>query len=146
MAKVKVFRIIRQSDETGISGSGHVMTGIIFEDGSVVIRWLSETPSTTMYQSWEDFNALHVKPHPTNETLLEQQLIEWKDGNLRSAGLRNAEVSFTVDNWDLFDLLGKPSMEETDKGILFTGVANIELNGKLIEGPFNVELVADTQV
>jgi hypothetical protein len=37
------FRLVRDVDETGISGTGVVAEGVEFSDGVVAVRWLSIT-------------------------------------------------------------------------------------------------------
>lgn len=66
--RMKVFDMERVNDESGTSGTGLVLSGIIFPDGKVVIRWNTETASTTEFDSWEDFEAIHIGKHPGNET------------------------------------------------------------------------------
>jgi hypothetical protein len=44
----------RDQDVTGISGIGVVAEGVEFSDGTVVIRWLGDTPSTVV---WPDLAA-----------------------------------------------------------------------------------------
>lgn len=56
---MKRFEMHRQVDETGISGTGHIADGIVFDDGSVVIRWRTENPGTTMFGSLEHAKAVH---------------------------------------------------------------------------------------
>lgn len=68
--RLKVFDMERQNDESGISGTGLVASGIVFPDGKVVLRWNSEMASTTEFDSYEDFKNIHVKSHPNNKTKL----------------------------------------------------------------------------
>jgi hypothetical protein len=44
----------RDQDVTGVSGTGVVADGVEFDDGTVVIRWRGERPSTVV---WEDLSA-----------------------------------------------------------------------------------------
>ena len=53
------FRLIRFVDSTGYSGTGSIVEGIIFSNGSVVIRWLTETSSIGIYDSIESFLSIH---------------------------------------------------------------------------------------
>jgi hypothetical protein len=66
----KLFKMIRKHDTSGVSGTGHVLTGVIFDDGSVVVRWHSKTSSIGIWKSFDDFLAVHVTSHPENETEL----------------------------------------------------------------------------
>lgn len=53
------FNLNRIEDETGTSGTGVVAEGVCFTDGTTVLRWLSTTPSTVVYQSFENMNRVH---------------------------------------------------------------------------------------
>lgn len=70
--EIKTFYIIRNHDESNISGTGKVLNGVVFPDGVTVIRWCSKnknaSPSTAIYDSFEDFKYYHIDCHPTNET------------------------------------------------------------------------------
>ncbi|MEE9215677.1 MAG: hypothetical protein V3U54_13055 [Thermodesulfobacteriota bacterium] len=67
---IKLFTVIRQADESGHSGIGHIITGIIFEDGQVVIRWNTPTASTAIYRNFEEFHKLHIGQHPGNQSIV----------------------------------------------------------------------------
>ncbi|MCB2380325.1 hypothetical protein LGH70_22225 [Hymenobacter sp. BT635] len=71
----QLFTLIRNADETGISGTGRVLDGVIFHTGQVVVCWRSdlntEKPgysSLVIYGSWEAFKAIHIDPHPAEQT------------------------------------------------------------------------------
>ena len=71
MNELRLFSLIRHVDESGISGTGRVLDGVIFHTGQVVICWRtdlnSEKPgysSIAIYPSWEAFLHVHVQPHP----------------------------------------------------------------------------------
>lgn len=53
------FYLERDLDETGISGTGRVAHGVIFEDGRCAMRWLTERRTTTTYDSVLDVLELH---------------------------------------------------------------------------------------
>lgn len=53
------FYLERDLDETGISGTGRVAHGVIFEDGRVAMRWLTECRTTTTYDNILDVITLH---------------------------------------------------------------------------------------
>ena len=53
------FILERKKDESGISGTGIVAEGIIFSDGSVAYRWLTDTPTTTLAANIEVVRKLH---------------------------------------------------------------------------------------
>jgi len=70
--KFGMFYVIRHKDESGISGTGIVLNGAVFPDGTTVIRRCSSNPnanpSTCIYDTFEDFKYYHIDCHPTNET------------------------------------------------------------------------------
>jgi len=74
---IETFTICRQSDETGISGTGVVVEGVEYATGQVVLHWLTPFPkgSIAIFENIEDFKRVHVNPHPSNKTL-----ITWSDG------------------------------------------------------------------
>ncbi len=70
-----LFTMIRHQDETGISGTGRVLDGVIFHTGQVVVCWRSDLrankpgfSSLVIYDSWEAFVSIHVTPHPAEQT------------------------------------------------------------------------------
>ena len=72
MKEVSVFKMIRKNDESGYSGTGHVLTGVVFENGKTVIQWVSvpDKQSIAIYESFEVFKHFHIDGHPSNESLL----------------------------------------------------------------------------
>ena len=74
---IETFTICRQSDETGISGTGVVIEGVRYATGQVVLHWLLPFPkgSISIFENLEDFKKTHATPHPTNKTI-----ITWADG------------------------------------------------------------------
>ena len=75
MSEPRLFTLIRHVDESGISGTGRVLDGVIFHTGQVVICWRTDInadksgySSIAIYPSWEAFLAVHVRPHPPNAT------------------------------------------------------------------------------
>jgi hypothetical protein len=71
----QVFTLVRHADETGISGTGRVLDGVIFHTGQVVVCWRSDLrphkpghSSLVVYGSWEAFEAIHIAPHPAEQT------------------------------------------------------------------------------
>ena len=67
---MKTFKVKRNYDESGISGTGIVLEGCVFTDGTCVIRWCTpKTPPTTgIYDSYEDFYKIHIASHVANKT------------------------------------------------------------------------------
>jgi hypothetical protein len=56
---MKVFYLKREEDESGISGTGRVAQGFIFDNGKVAVTWLSEHPSVTIYDNIGEVRAIH---------------------------------------------------------------------------------------
>ncbi len=69
---IRTFTVCRQSDETGISGEGVVIEGATFATGHTVIHWLTPAPrgSIAFFDAFDDFVKIHIKPHPTNKTII----------------------------------------------------------------------------
>lgn len=53
------FQMVRTIDETGISGTGIVATGVEFPDGVCVLHWNTNVNSTTVFQNVGDLLSLH---------------------------------------------------------------------------------------
>jgi hypothetical protein len=74
---IETFTVCRQSDESGISGTGVVIEGVQYATGQVVLHWLTPVPrgSIAIFESLSDFKKVHVNSHPSNKTI-----ITWSDG------------------------------------------------------------------
>lgn len=53
------FTLVRKTDVSGVSGTGIVAEGVVFQDGTCAMRWLTATPSTAIYASIEDLEKIH---------------------------------------------------------------------------------------
>lgn len=53
------FKLVRLVDESGISGTGDVAQGVVFRDGTVAMRWMTDKRSTSVYTSMQDLLAIH---------------------------------------------------------------------------------------
>ena len=80
---IKTFTVCRQSDESGVSGEGVVIEGVVLATGHCIIHWLFPPPrgGIAIFDSLEDFIKVHIKPHPLNKTIItfedgEQQTYE----------------------------------------------------------------------
>lgn len=56
---MRLFILDRHEDTTGVSGTGPVAEGVQFDDGSIAMRWRSDTPSTSIYSSIADVVQIH---------------------------------------------------------------------------------------
>lgn len=65
---MRPFALVRETDVTGISGTGTVAEGVEFQDGTVALRWLETAtaradqgvrPTTVIHESIDSVVALH---------------------------------------------------------------------------------------
>lgn len=56
---VRLFELHRDRDETGVSGTGVVVEGVEFTDGTIALRWCSDTASTGIYAGIDDAMTIH---------------------------------------------------------------------------------------
>lgn len=89
----KLFYLQRTEDESGISGTGRIAQGVIFDNGKVALTWLSEHPSVAMYDNIGDVRVIHGHEGKT-EVVMEQ---DWKRSfqELKSA-LHNFDLSSAI--------------------------------------------------
>lgn len=59
----RLFQLHRLDDFSGISGTGHVLDGVIFSDGKVAVRWKSDNSSVAIFDSLTQFKNIHVAKH-----------------------------------------------------------------------------------
>jgi len=65
---MRTFKMIRFADESGVSGTGHVLDGVIFGNGKVAVSWISKWISVSVYDDFDTFWFIHCESHPTNRT------------------------------------------------------------------------------
>jgi len=56
---MKLFELRRREDESGISGTGTVAQGVIFDNGWCALTWLTEHTSVAFYTSIAEVTAIH---------------------------------------------------------------------------------------
>lgn len=56
---IRVFHIIRDEDESGVSGTGLVAEACEFSDGTVIVRWRGDQPSTNIYNNFKQVENIH---------------------------------------------------------------------------------------
>ena len=66
---MKIFYLNRTEDESGVSGTGRVAQGFIFDNGKVAVTWLSDHPSVTVYDSIGEVHAIHGHNGKTEVTM-----------------------------------------------------------------------------
>ena len=69
---IQSFTAFRNADETGVSGDGIVIEGVRLATGQCIIHWLYPPPrgGIAIFESMDDFIKVHIKPHPTNRTII----------------------------------------------------------------------------
>lgn len=73
---MKLFEVFRERDtggeqsDGGHSGTGKVLEGVVFTDGTTVVRWtVDDQPnSTAVWESFEAFAHFHIDKRPENGT------------------------------------------------------------------------------
>jgi len=56
---MRTFDLVRTEDESGVSGVGMVAEGVEFTDGTVALRWKSDTACTGIYDSIDHVTVVH---------------------------------------------------------------------------------------
>lgn len=56
---LKIFFLERNHDVSGVSGTGIVAEGCLFDSGEAVVYWLGEHSSINVYKSIEDVIYVH---------------------------------------------------------------------------------------
>jgi len=58
---IRNFRLIRDEDVSGVSGTGEVAWGTLFPDGIAVLRWNTEWPTSVVWhdRGEEAINKIH---------------------------------------------------------------------------------------
>lgn len=80
---IKTFTVARQQDETGVSGTGVVIEGVVLATGQCIVHWLYPPPrgGIAIFDSMNDFIRVHIQPHPGNKTI-----ITFQDGEQQTFG------------------------------------------------------------
>ena len=68
---MKRFRVVREKDISGVSGTGYVAEGCMFRNGKCTVVWRSSHSSVNNYDSIEDVIFVHGHGGSTH--------IEWID-------------------------------------------------------------------
>ncbi len=98
MQEPRLFTVVRDADESGVSGTGRVLDGVIFHNGQVVVCWRGDLrPETSgysslgVYPSWAAFKKIHLDAHPTNKAKIVFGEGDSLDGLIRESGISNDE-------------------------------------------------------
>lgn len=57
------FKLLRLRDDTGVSGTGYVLHGVILPSGRVVIEWREPDQTIGVYDNIDQFIRIHVNSH-----------------------------------------------------------------------------------
>lgn len=57
--ELRLFKLVRHEDVTGVSGTGVVGEGVQFSDGRCVMRWTTQLSSIALYDSIQDVLCIH---------------------------------------------------------------------------------------
>lgn len=76
---MKRFTGVRNTDVTGVSGTGTVFEGVEFTDGTAVIHWVGDWPTTTVHSCGVD-SVVHIHGHDGATE------IEWLDSDNEDDG------------------------------------------------------------
>ncbi|CAM3837485.1 hypothetical protein NOGI109294_15405 [Nocardiopsis gilva] len=77
MTQPRRFELVRDHDVTGVSGTGVVALGVQWPDGAVVVRWLTATSSTAIYDSAADVEAIHGHGGHTHIQWTDPEPVKW---------------------------------------------------------------------
>jgi hypothetical protein len=53
------FNLVRSIDKSGVSGTGVVAQGVEFPDGFVLMRWLGQIRSVSIFNSIDEVDEIH---------------------------------------------------------------------------------------
>jgi len=87
---IRSFTVCRQYDQTGVSGEGVIIEGVLLATGQTIIHWLYPPPTgaIAIFNSLDDFFKVHIKPHPANKTIITfedgEQLCFHADGTMET--------------------------------------------------------------
>jgi hypothetical protein len=56
---MRTFVLNRLRDVAGVSGTGIIAEGVVFQSGKTVVHWLTKTPSINIYDNVEDVFRIH---------------------------------------------------------------------------------------
>lgn len=72
---IEMFTVCRQHDETGVSGEGVIIEGVVLGTGQCIVHWLYPPPrgGIAIFDSMTDFVKVHIQPHPGNKTIITYQ-------------------------------------------------------------------------
>lgn len=72
---IEAFTVCRTYDESGVSGEGVIIEGVVLGTGQCIVHWLYPPPrgGIAIFDSMSDFIKVHIEPHPGNKTIITYQ-------------------------------------------------------------------------
>ena len=67
---VKVYKLVRTDDESGVSGTGHIAEVAVFSSGACILSWLTRPTSIGVYESLDEMVAIHGHAGKTRVEIL----------------------------------------------------------------------------
>jgi hypothetical protein len=68
---MRAFVLNRAIDDSGVSGTGVVAEGVVFENGEAALHWLGKKSSIAIYHSIDDLVEIHGHGGHT--------VLQWRD-------------------------------------------------------------------
>ena len=100
---MRLFDLDRIEDESGVSGTGIVAQGVEFDDGTIVLRWLTANRSTAVYADEKTLEAIHGHNGKT--------VVQWRSQN------------------NVFDRAKQDAYQDRCENAPFASVGGLELRG-----------------
>lgn len=69
---MRLFELHRDVDTSGISGTGRVAQGIIFDNGKIALTWLTKHTSVALYDDLVTLEAIHGHQGNTRIVFLDE--------------------------------------------------------------------------
>ena len=61
----KRFYVQRNEDQTGVSRTGRVLEGVLWQNGEVTVQWRPPHSTMGFYHSMDEFKTIHIDCHPS---------------------------------------------------------------------------------
>lgn len=77
-----LFQLHRDEDQSGVSGTGIVAEGVLFQSGKVVLSWLTENTSLGIYDSAQIMEIIHGHGGKTRVVWLDGPQVDQSEDHL----------------------------------------------------------------
>lgn len=117
---MRVFSVIRNKKDGSKFEKGHIIDGIIFDDGITVIRWKSDTGSTSIFNDFEHFDRIHgSKGHAEYDSdIIFYNIEENSDNESYDSYVTNLNAEYNINAEELRDKRIKSLINTTNNIIL----------------------------